>query len=101
MGQIRGDMNLLQYYNQQKLYSKYCEKNIKEPLSSFLPDTTGFFDKPSELSLSNVVNDSLRNGLSHPIGQLTDQQLKAFRLHPDPLSETTKKELERDMSSPS
>ena len=96
---IRGDMNLLRYYNEQKLYSKYCEKTIKEPLSSFLPDMMGLFDKPSPMPLQSII----QNSIVTPIISLTPDQLNAFRLAPEALPKNIRDKLmvEQDMESPS
>lgn len=109
-GPIRGDTNLMLQHGLQKHYIKYCEKAIKEDLSSFLPDISGSFDypldKPTELnsnplSLQTVVNDALSSSLMRTIQPLTNDQLNSFRLYPTPLNEQMRAKLELEMSAPS
>jgi len=85
---VTGATNLMNYYNLEHAYNKFCGRKLKDQLSAFLPNLPGNIDGPG-----NLDNSSLKSLIEKPpIGgkellPLTGSQLSGFRLHPGPLPE--------------
>lgn len=86
---IRGDMNLMQFYNFNDIYHKYCEKKIKEPLSNYISDIPANVDEPVSSRIgehdrfsSTLVGVLNKNHIDKEIKEFSRDQLYAFRLHP-------------------
>ncbi|KAK3084120.1 hypothetical protein FSP39_008491 [Pinctada imbricata] len=86
--EITGSKNLMMHYGLHNSYLKFCKKEGKEELSSFLPSLPGYIDAPGDQD-----NSSLRSLIENPpktvkeLIPMSGTSLQGFKLHPGPLPE--------------
>merc|ERR1712168_1403432 len=91
---VRGDKNLLRYFNSMKLYHKYCERNIKEKLSSYLSDIPGDLDN-TNVPINQIIH---KPPIQNDIIPLSKDQLKSFQLESGSLDDKLKQEFENQLN---
>lgn len=81
-----GETNLIQQHGLESTYHRYCNKKVKEELSSFLPNVCGNVDVPGNDKGYTLLGLFERPPICNKeINPLSQCQMIGFRLHPGPV----------------